>query len=94
MKLFFKLLFAVIILEIIISISCTYIIEESSSRFLVNLSHLIIIFLSFPVYLIDKSYPFYSDGSANFGFMLVLINVLLQTLILYAFIRITTKKKN
>lgn len=94
MKLFFKLLFVVIILEIIIAISCTYIIEESSSRFLVNLCNLIMIFLSFPAYMFDKSYPFYADASANFGFMLVLINVLLQTLILYAFIRITTKKKN
>ncbi|MBC8644985.1 MULTISPECIES: hypothetical protein [Flavobacterium] len=94
MKLFFKLLFIVIILEIVIGISCTYIIQESSSRFLVNLSNLIIIFLSFPIYLIDKTYPFYAVGSEGFGFMLVFINVTLQTLALYAFIRIVTKKKN
>lgn len=94
MKLFFKLLFIVIILEIIIAISCTYIIQESSNSFLVNLCNLIIIFLSFPAYLIDKTYPFYADGSAGFGFMLVLINVLLQTLILFGFIKITSKKKN
>jgi len=94
MKLFFKLLFIVIVLEIIITISCTFIMEETSCRLLKTICSLLIIFLSFPIYIIDKSYPFYAQGSANFGMMLMLINVVLQTLILYGFIRIVSKKKN
>lgn len=94
MKLFFKLLLIVILLEIIIGISCTLIIQETSIPFLASLCTLLMIFLSFPIYLIDKTYPFYAPHSASFGMMLVIINVLLQTLVLYGFIKITTKKKN
>lgn len=94
MKLFFKLLFIIALLEVIIVISCTSIIEETSSQLLISLCSLLIIFLSFPIYIIDKSYPFYAQGSAGFGFLLMLVNVLLQTLILYGFIKITSKTKN
>lgn len=94
MKLFFKLLLIVILLEIVIVISCTFIMEDTSSQFLKNICGLLIIFLSFPIYILDKSYPFYAHGSANFGLMLMLVNVILQTLILYGFIKITSKKKN
>lgn len=92
MKLFFKLLFIVIVLEIIVAISCTFIIQETSIQLLKSFCNIIIIFLSFPLYLIDRTYPFYAHGPAHFGFMITLINVLLQTSILYAFIRIIRKK--
>lgn len=37
---------------------------------------------SLPLSLIDRSYPFYAEGSTFFGIILVVINVFIQTFIL------------
>ena len=41
------------------------------------------VIISLPLILIDRSYPFYAEGSIILGMSLFIVNVLLQTIIIY-----------
>lgn len=43
--------------------------------------------ISLPLVLLDRSYPFYAEGSTVFGLTLFILNVLLQTIIIYFLIK-------
>ena len=43
--------------------------------------------ISLPLVLLDRSYPFYAEGSTFFGLTLFIINVLLQTITIYFLIK-------
>ena len=47
-----------------------------------KLLSLLTILSSLPLYVVNKSYPYYAEGSLLFGVCLLLINVLLQTILL------------
>ena len=52
------------------------------------------IIISLPLVLIDRSYPFYAEGGIVLGMTLMLLNVLIQTVIVFlVFKAITNYRK-
>ena len=48
------------------------------------------IIISLPLVLIDRSYPFYAEGVALFGITLMLLNILIQTVIVFLIFKAIT----
>ena len=74
MKKFILLFFGVFLFEVFIQI-----IDLFYSNSIISIFKII---TSLPLSLVNRSYPFYAEGSTFFGIILVTINVIIQTLIL------------
>ena len=48
------------------------------------------IIISLPLVLIDRSYPFYAEGGALFGITLMLLNILIQTVLVFLIFKAIT----
>jgi hypothetical protein len=95
-KLFIKIFFSLMFFEIVIVILSTVIHQMTDLKILGSIITILVTFCSLPLYLFDKTYPFYAIGTLGFQLGLMFFNLLIQTIILYfliLFYRNNFKKK-
>lgn len=93
MKKFIKLFFAIFLIDMII-----HLLYEIKSSIGISIINKIIIFLNFiissPAFLIDRTYPFYANVSLLIAISLLILNILIQTVIIYIIIKKNNSKIN
>lgn len=94
MKLFFKVLLGVFLFELLTGIILMLIAQTASDITIESVVNIGYTLLSFPIYLIDKTYPFFADGPQWLGFLLWFINLLLQSLFVWFIFRYVLSKKS
>lgn len=92
MKYFLKLLFILLFIEI--TIGFLSLIDDNFPEIIKDFIHIIIYLISLPLSLIDRTYPFYAEGSLFFQFFLFTLNLIIQTAIAYFILRRTKFKKS
>lgn len=78
MKLFLKLFFTLLLVEIFIGFSALFVYQKTDLDTLGSILNFLIIIASFPMYLYDKTYPFYANVSTSLLLLLVFLNILIQ----------------
>ncbi|RYH72818.1 hypothetical protein EVU94_11435 [Flavobacteriaceae bacterium 144Ye] len=92
---YFVKLFLIVVLTVVV-IQVLHLLTSNSSAlagsFIETLLGYLVTLTSLPLRLIDRSYPFYAMGSLWKVLLLVLINLLLQTTLLYVLLKTVFKK--
>ena len=82
MKLFFKIFLLWSLFVFVMTFMNGYLYQKTNLQTIKFIfSHLTLI-LSCPLYLLDKTYPFYAQGSVWFVIGLTILNLLMQTVFL------------
>jgi len=81
MKHFFKIFFILLIIQIIIGF--TNLLNSNLPEIIQQIFHLLNVLISLPLSMIDRTYPFYALGSLSFQIFLFVLNLSLQTLIIF-----------
>ena len=93
MKKFIKIFFTILLIDIMI-----HFLYEIKSYIGISIINRIIIFLNFiisyPAILIDITYPFYTNSSLLLVISILIINILIQTFIIYIIIKKNNSKIN
>lgn len=92
MKLFRKIFISLLFLEIFIIIIYNILFRQSSMYYIYHFISILIKYFSYPLYLFDKSYPYYANSSIAFSFFLIFINTSLQTIFIYLLIKYFSSK--
>jgi phage shock protein PspC (stress-responsive transcriptional regulator) len=83
MKLFLKVLLYVFLFELLACIILVLIAQSASDTTVGSVVNIGYNLLSFPIHLIDKSYPFFVKGPIYMVVLPYLCNLLLQTLLVW-----------
>ncbi len=81
MKHFFKIFFTLFLIQIIIGF--TNLLSANLPEVIQQIFHLLNVLISLPLSMIDRTYPFYALGSLSFQIFLFVLNLSLQTLIVF-----------
>ena len=92
MKYFLKLFLILLFSEI--TIGFLSLIDDNFPEIIKNFIHIIMYLISLPLSLIDRTYPFYAEGSLLFQIFLFLVNLIIQTAIAYFILRRSNFKKS
>ena len=93
MKFFFKIFFSIFLIDIIIHL--LYEIKSSIGISIINKAITLLNFIiSCPAILIDRTYPFYANVSLLMAISLLILNILIQTVIIYIIIKKNNSKIN
>jgi phage shock protein PspC (stress-responsive transcriptional regulator) len=87
MKLFLKVLLSLFLFELLACIILVLIAQSASDTTVGSVVSIGYNLLSFPIHLIDKSYPFFGKGPFYTVVLLYLCNLLLQTLLVWFIVR-------
>ena len=82
MKLFTKTFFVILILVFAVGILDSVVYQKTNLEVINSILTYLMTSLSYPLYLFDRTYPFYTQGSIEFTIGLTLLNTLIQTTVI------------
>jgi len=88
MKLFLKIFTILLIIVLAFGIFNNLVYQKTNWETINSILNYIMIALSCPLYLIDKTYPFYAQGSIGFVISLSILNLLVQTIFVFIIVKL------
>lgn len=93
MKLFLKILIGLLLFEFLLVFSSNILFQKTTFETLSSILSFFVQIFSYPLFLLDKSYPFYANGSVLFSIFIFIANLIVQTFFLYFLIKVLRKNK-
>jgi hypothetical protein len=91
LKLFLKIFFLLLIIQAVIVL--VHVLLNGSESLITTITSLMITIMSFPLNFISDRLPFYSGEGIPITIMFWILNLGIQTMVIYAFFRIKKKLK-
>ncbi|KOS04964.1 hypothetical protein AM493_02100 [Flavobacterium akiainvivens] len=91
MKTYLRLFAILLIVELLLGMLGLFLTQEIVPKFAESIGHLLNVLLALPLSLINPTWPFYTSPTW-FGLTLMVINIVIHTGILYAFMKLRRKK--